>query len=261
MRKRQGNLHPSGLIFEKGEVTGVKYFLDISLALLIVVTIVHCWYKGMIRSIVGAVKVVLAIILTYCFSPKLSVWLGDVYFNGKITAFVGEKLLSFYETGAEKFNLGMIFENLPDWLTTLLRNFDVDVAALSEKYSSATEATTMELQALAASIASPIAKILSDTVAYLAVFLVSLLALTLLAWGLGLIAKLPIIRNVDRVLGLILGVFCAMFYASVYVVLVYTILNYLETTSVGLSFREHFEQTMIFRRAYDWNLFRLLFGL
>ena len=72
---------------------------------------------------------------------------------------------------------------------------------------------------------------------------------------------MPVIRNIDHLLGLALGVVCAILYASAYTLLLFAALSMLEGVRPDFAFHEAYEQTIIFQRIYNINLFRFLFGI
>lgn len=239
----------------------MKYFLDISLVLLIALTVILCWKRGFIRSVFGVAKNLVAIIVTYMLGSTASAWISEHLVTHRVTDYVHDRLLSMFETGAETFDLTHILDNIPSWVEIFFQRGDLDADALSGQLGSLTAADASSLEALATSLAAPITKMVSDFLGYTLVFLVSLLALTLLAHLLYKVAELPVIRNIDHLLGLALGVLCAVLYASAYTLLLFAALSMLEGVRPDFAFHEAYEQTIIFQRIYNINLFRFLFGI
>ena len=239
----------------------MQYFLDISLLALIALTIVIYWRRGLIRSLMGAAKTVLSIILTYMFGDMAATWLEQTYMLPSLSAFVKERLQALFVSGAQSFDLSSVFAQMPDWLRNLLMNFHVDVGALEEEYALVTQGSSTQLDALASSIATPVAALLSTAVGYAVVFLVANLLLTIVAFLLVRIAELPVIRTFDRALGLVLGLLCAILYSSRYVMLIYMLLGWVEVSNPEIAFSSGFDASWIFQYAYKFNLFKILFGI
>ena len=239
----------------------MKYFLDISLLVLITLTVVLCWKKGFVRSVFGVAKNLMAIIITYMLGSTVSGWFSKHLITDKVTVFVHDRLLAMFEAGAQSFDLTHVLDNIPSWVATFLQKAGLDADALAGKLAGLTEADASTLEELTASLAAPITQMISDFLGYTLVFLVSLLALTILAYLLTKIADLPVIRNVDHLLGLALGVVCAILYASAYTLLLFAVLSMVEGVRPDFAFHEAYEQTIIFQKIYSINLFRLLFGI
>ena len=238
----------------------MKYFLDLSLAVIILATVITCWHRGLIRSIFGALKTVLAAILTYMIAPHVSTYLLDRLFSDRVHHFVCTRLVAMFEEGTESFDLALALQKLPESIKILLNNFHVDVDALIEKYGAMGNAGNEELMELASSISTPVASFLASAIGYTLTFAAASLVLSIVAWGLSRIADLPLIKRCDRFLGLVLGIIGAAFYSALYVVIVYALLSWLEAAYGTVPFTQGFEQTYIFRPLYDYNIFRIIFG-
>lgn len=237
----------------------MKFFLDISIALLIVSTVIVCWHRGFIRSVLGAAKTVLAVIATYLFGARASAWLAERVIGARVTSYVHSRFVAMHEQGTEVFDLSHVAENLPEWLKNIFERTGVDFS--TSGYESITEANGDQLYDMATSFAAPIAKVISDFLGYALVFFAALLCLNILAALLGKVADLPIIRGCDRLLGLVLGVLCAMLYASVYAVLIYAIFSMIEGAEHAFRFHEAMEQTRLFKFIYEYNVFRVILGI
>ena len=239
----------------------MKWFLDISVLLLILTTVIMCAKKGFLRSVLGAAKTVIALILTFCFSGRVSLWLDEHVVGHRVFSYVYDRFTAMFEGGEGTVDLSHILNNIPNWLRVLLESMGVDVSSIGGRYAGLTDTTHAKLEEMAHSFADPISSFISDLLAYALVFLISLLVLTLLAYLLGKIAELPVIRTCDRLLGFALGVVCAILYASVYTVLLFAVLSMVEGSLHSFAFHDAFEQTVVFRQAYEYNLFRWIFGI
>ncbi len=236
----------------------MKYFLDLSLALLILATVITCWRRGFIRSVLGAAKTLVAAIVAYLFGSAASAWLESRYLLSHVTGVIYDRLLDTLGQGDGHFDLSAVLNNLPDWLKTLLGVFRVDVSGIEDAYGSVTDGSAETLREMAESIGQPVAHVLSDVAAYAVLFFGTILVLTLLSFLLGKIADLPVIRTCDRFLGFFLGVLGAILYASAYTLLLYLVLSFVQTSYEQLGFSQAFEQTILFRWVWEHNIFRLI---
>ena len=221
----------------------MQYFLDISLIVIFLATILVYWHRGLIRSLMGAAKTVLAIVVTYLFGDAVSSWLHLSFVQPVVHGYVNTRLEEAIASGELSSGLVKLVNEMPSWLQKLLELFHVDVEPLLQD------------------MADPLAEFFSSVVGYAAVFLIASLLLSVAVWILGKVADLPVIRKCDRALGLILGVICAVLYSSIYVLLVYAVLGWFEVRYSTVPFSSAFEASWLFRHAYEWNLFRFLFGI
>lgn len=237
----------------------MQYFLDISLILILVITIISNWKKGFTRSILGVAKTIVAILTSYLFGPPASAWVSEHLITDRVTDTIYEHLLTALEAGSEMVDLTSILENLPSWVSILLEKAGVDSSTIFEGALGSSQSLT--LQELAHSLATPISKMISDMIGYTAVFLIAMIVFAIVAYILGKIVELPILRQIDRGLGLVLGIICAFIYASVYTLLVYALLTLVEGHYDSVAFHAAFEQTWLFKVFYDINVFRWMFSI
>ena len=237
----------------------MQLFLDLSVLAIVLITVIVCWAKGFIRSMLGVAKAVLSIVLTYTLGPRLSAWLETGLVGERVSHYIHDRFVAMFDQSASSFDLSHVVENLPTWLRTILGATDASV--LGSDYTHMTDATAEEMWEMAESFAGPISHIISSFIGYAVTFLGVMLVLTILAYLLGKVADLPVIRTCDRLLGLVLGVLSAALYASAYTLLVFAVLSMVEGSYEAVPFHEAFEQTTVFAWIYEHNLFRVIFGI
>jgi uncharacterized membrane protein required for colicin V production len=236
----------------------MNVFLDISLLALIAATIIVCWRKGFVRSILGVGKTLICIVATYLFGASASALVSEHWIGERVTQYVYERLLALFEAGTETFDLSVIVENIPSWVQTFAEKLGIDVAGF---IGDLTTVDTAGLQSTAQSMATPITKLISDIIGYAGVYLISLILVSILAYILVKIADLPVIRNVDRALGCALGVCSAFLYASVYTLLLFAVFSLIEGYNPDFAFHTAYDKTWLFHLFYDINIFRWMFGI
>ena len=234
----------------------MKWFLDISIVALIVAILLRNTKRGFVRSVLGAAKALISLALTFCFGERVSVFLDERFIGNRVFSYVYDRLLSVYEDSSQLFDPSHIFDRMPNWLRVLLESMGADSLMSGTEHSSLTQ-----LEDAAHTFATPISAFISDLIAYALVFALSMLLLGLLAYLLGKIADLPVIRTCDRLLGFLLGVVCSILFASVYAVLLFALFSLVEGGAHAFAFHDAFEQTVVFRPIYEHNLFRWIFGI
>lgn len=239
----------------------LSLFLDISLLAIIVITVLICRNRGFVRSISGLVNWMLCMVMSYLFGPTVSAWVSKSFVMTRVTDFMHNKLTAMFEAGAETFDLSEVVENLPSWLTSLFGRIGVDLPSLVGDFTNQTQADNGTLSQLAAKLAQPIAKLLSDLIAYAGIFLLSMLLFGIAIKIMTKIVKLPVVRRVDRVLGLLLGIVRALIYSAIYTLLTYAVMSLVETKFDGVAFHQAFENTWLFRHCFNFNILRWIFGI
>ena len=237
----------------------MQLYLDLSVLVLILVTVIVFWVKGFIRSMLGFAKAVLSVILTYHFGPRLSVWVERALVGERVHTYVHDRFTAMFDEAAATFDLSHVVENLPSWLRAILSTSDI--SEVGGDFLHMTDATADEMWQMAESFADPISRTISDFIGYALTFLGVMMVLSLVTLLLGKFADLPIIRTCDRLLGFLLGVVSAALYASVYTVLLFAILSMVEGSYASVPFHDAFDQTVLFSWIYDHNLFRVIFGI
>ena len=123
------------------------------------------------------------------------------------------------------------------------------------KYGSMTEATHETLFDLAQSIATPITKLLSNVAGFLIVFVLAFLLFFLFTGILAKIFELPILKQVNHLLGFLLGVLLAMLYAVLFCVIGSYLLRLIGSASGKFVAEELIASTRLFRLIANIKLF------
>ena len=236
----------------------MNIFLDVSLFALIVATILVCWIKGFIKTVLGVGKTLICILATYLLGAPASALVAERWIDGRVTQYVYDRLLALFETGVQTFDISVITANIPSWIQTFLEKLGVNINSITEGL---TTVDTEGLQNLSQTLADPITNLISDIIGYAGVYLITLILLSILTWILVKIAELPVIKKVDKTLGCILGVCSAFVYASVYTLLLFAIFSLIEGYNPEFAFHAAYDKSWLFRLFYDINVFRLIFGI
>ena len=160
------------------------------------------WRRGLARSVLGFSRMILSFVVTALFGSSFARWINEGFINPRVYSAVHGRLSdisleisSTSEGGAEAFA-----ERLPKMFRQYVELDSIDptakVSSLVEKWSH--------------TVADGISKVVSTVLGYALLFLLSFLALTIVMMVVGGLAKLPVIRTVDRLLGLAGGILSGM---------------------------------------------------
>jgi uncharacterized membrane protein required for colicin V production len=184
----------------------MNWLLDILFVLIFLLIVVVSTQKGFVKSIWRTVTVIGSFVVAYIFAPVIGEWICDNFVHQHVTSYAYGVVAQLVENNAGEYNVSGLFETLPEEFTQLLAHCGTSVEELSSRFSVSLTVSEDELYSMAESIAMPISRTLSNAVAIISVFLVSILAFALVGLVLKLVVKMPIIHSLDSVLGCLFGV-------------------------------------------------------
>lgn len=182
----------------------MNFVFDILLLALFVLFIILGYKRGFIKTVSGLVALVVAVLLASSLSgPIANAVYTDTVHPAVLTA-LEEEISTEVLPSEEKLDAAI--ENLPGWVSALMAVGDVDDgAAILDKVN------TEEMGATAAAtitdvVITPIVLPLMQMLCSVLLFLVAYIVVSLLLGLLDLVAKLPILKQLNKILGLIAGV-------------------------------------------------------
>ena len=231
-------------------------FLDIIIAAIFLYFIAAGIKKGFIKSCFGLVVTLLAVFITINSYVSVSEFLRDtvVYDNLK------ENLKDSIENHIGKTNdpdtVARLFNDaeseLPEFNRILLSlNFDGEKVA-KEINNIIDEGKEFTVDLICDKIVEESAVFISEALAIIVVFLVSVLALNLLIHILDAIFKLPVLNFANRTLGLVIGLVKAVLFAFVITAAIKVALPYLDGSGIKLTEKD-IEQTVLFSAVDSFN--------
>ena len=234
----------------------MHWFIDfVLLAVLLTYTFRH-FRLGLMHTVFSILKFVLSVIAAVILGRHVGYWLADNYISSPVTERVYEKLVNF--TGGSA-SLSEFFENIPSGFNTFVGLFGVDVSSLEEGFGGL-QSSEEVLRDMAETIANPIVNTVSAIIAYMTVFLLSYLLLSLIIKGLQKI-KIPILTGVDKTLGLLLGVALGLFHASLISTVIYCVIEYLAAVNSDPTVMSVYADSYMFRFIYDLKFFEFVRNL
>lgn len=190
----------------------MNWLVDIILVAVFVLTVAVCAKRGFVKSIWWLLRAVLSLGAALLFGRYFGEWIMDRFMFEKFTNVVYSSLNGIVNETNGSFDLSELFSSAPESFMSLLERFGADTEALSEKFAGSANASTIDMNNLAADIAEPVARVVSQALGHVAVFLAVFLVITIIGWVVRLIAELPVLRNVNHLLGGLFGVVCGFIY-------------------------------------------------
>ena len=239
----------------------MQYILDILIVVICVITIVISWKRGLFKSIMSLCSGVAALLVAYAFTPAVASFLKAKVFLSAIAGGVVDTLASMAKTGAEGagavvYDLSKLLEN--DQFLSILNQYGASSEKITEMIAAANDGSREAVEAVAYAVADPIASLLSRVIAFFGLFIVALIVLKLLTLVIGLFFKLPVLKQTDRTLGLVFGVFTALLFVWVFSAAVGNILGALSAIAPGTFDPAMLERSILLRFFATYNPVELI---
>lgn len=183
----------------------ISFSIDIILAAIAVIIIVAGWRKGVVKGILSLATSIVAAVVAYAFTPKLSALIYDNLILQKISSGIEQTVGSLAKSG-DGYDFGKLISEMPEVFSNVLTKYGVSAESVEKLNSQMTETGEAALEKVSNFIASPVATVISNVISFILIFIVALIVLKLCAKIITAIFKAPILKNADRFAGLIFGI-------------------------------------------------------
>ena len=226
----------------------MEYVFDIFLLLVWALVIAINTKNGFVKSVWGSVTVFGAYVISYAFGPAVGELICGDYILPRVTEYTFEILQNLASSVEGSYDISSLFTNLPEEFIILADNCGANIDQLSEQFASAVTIPSEQLRELAQTIALPVSRTISNAIGMIVVFFAAMLALAVVGIVVKIIAKLPVIKTIDGVLGFFLGLLKGVVVVSILcvVVAVFVESGFLNG-NVGVYFKMLTENSYIFR--------------
>ena len=215
--------------------------------------------RGLIRSVMGLVSGVASVIAAYAYTPLLSAYIKKNYLIENIQNGIAETLRSLaLDTETDLYNLDRLAADLPEPFTSILERYNIDVASFTEQIRGLTGCSEDVVNAFAAQIAAPTTDVIASVIAFAILFLAVLIVLSLMTGLLDLIFTLPVLRSANMLLGFLLGVVEAAFFACLLATVMSVLIQSLGAIDPGTFGTDVVDDTIICRFVLKHNMLERL---
>jgi len=239
----------------------MSLILDIIVIIVAVTAIANGVRRGFVKSFMSFVSTMVAFISAWMFTPVVSSVLSEKVFSAPITGSIKSTLVSLLTSNGEGYDLSKLFEDFPDEFAELISKFGADSASLRAEYASNTSASAEVVDKFVDSISAPVVSLISNVVAFIGIFAVTLILLFIITAIIEFFAKLPVIRSANKLLGFVFGFLIAAFSVVLLCKLFPSIMSMLEPFNPKWFNDEVIQKTLIVKRVAGLNLLSMLSGL
>lgn len=182
----------------------MMYLLDALVVGVLVLCVCLGWRRGFVRTVSGLAALVAAVLVAAVFSGPVA---KTIYVNA-----VEPKVVSALEDHVEgellptEEQLDRALERFPSFVTALLETEDLDSGAAILAQVNAAQTEVVAVDRIVDQVITPVVLPLIRLVCSVLLFVVGYLAALLLLRTLNVVTKLPLIKQMNNVLGLLAGV-------------------------------------------------------
>ncbi len=235
--------------------------LDVVSVVILVVCIWSAARRGFVKTIIGFVGTLLAVAAAAIFGPAAASVIRVRLVGPFFERTVGDYLMTYMsgvgesaEAFAEQFN--QLLAEMPEVLEAYLRRFSVSPEEVRQSF----EASSLESakDAAVSAISTPLSQAVSNVLGFLLVFVAALLLIKLLTVLLDTAAKLPLLRSVNKGLGVALGAVQGVLIVLVFAGVMTHLAPFLENYMTTAFDANTISSTLVFKYFYELSPFKRL---
>ena len=233
--------------------------LDILIIVIIALSIFFAAKRGFIRTLLGGTSFLIAVAVALAFINPVRDYLGNSSVADKARASLSDTLAGFVSSDSESYDPKLLEDNSA--FMNMISVFGIDTEEIREKWQEWRTENTEKLRVdLEDYVSKPVVHAVATVVAFLVLFLGSLLILQLALFLLDRFFRLPVLRQANTFLGVLLGVILAAVRVYLFVALVNLLLPY--GIQLGWTFFSQLDagSTILFSWFCEHNLFMVFFG-
>ena len=230
--------------------------LDIILIAIAAACVIYGLKKGFFKAVMSFVTGIASLLLAYTFTPPLSRLIYENAVIDKVAGSLAKTFASIAEAGKDAaenvvYDLTLLIESAQFQHTVEQCGAESDkVESFIGEASGGYEA----VEQVAYFVAEPVSRAVSELCAFIAIFVLSMVALRVLTALLGLIFKLPVLKELDKTLGLVFGIASALFFCFVFSMLAQSVVDILGKLYPGTFGGEIMESSLLVRLLAKYNI-------
>ena len=229
--------------------------IDIVLFAIIAICMIIGWIKGFFDQIISLFSGIIAFFAAYFVTPLIAPFISEHLFFTKISEKAAELIYGLENNAAELFTTSKANETFRN----ILERFGADYDAIQTKFAdSVAQQTDKALDGIATHIAELVSYALSYALCFIIIFVLVLVALWLIKHLLKLTEKLPVIKQANKVLGLVVGGVLGIIIVWVLSVMIKLGLPYLNVVAPTVFTEDLFEKSIILKLTYYLNAVRAM---
>ena len=180
--------------------------VDVILAIICIFVLIKYSMKGFLKTILDIARLALSVLLAIMFRGVIANLINSLFMNDAIYKWVNNSVSKHVSGISSGVNFVKIYEDAPEFYSEVLSVFGLDFYEL--KYAMENLATET-VDNVSRAIATPLANMLSTIIAVLVIFIIAMIILYFVVKLICKITKIKLIKVIDKILGIALGIILA----------------------------------------------------
>lgn len=237
--------------------------MDILLIAVFIICIVIGFAKGFVKSLVSLVGNFIALIVAFSFCASFGSYLNTNYIREPIQQWFINAVTTVPEgtdAALEDVNMDSLFSDSPQFFLDAAEFLGVDLSEMSAKYEDLkVNGAEQAKSAIINAMTNPLSETVSRVVAFLIIYIGCMIAISILWLVAEMVTKIPGIKQLDKLGGLLLGVVNGL----IFVFVLSSVLNFTMTVFLnGHTYSDKqkmVENTMIYKHVEQLNPLNKIF--
>lgn len=226
--------------------------LDVLIILLFVLGAVRGYKKGFVKSLYKIFGVLISLVSSVLFYKRVSVWILNMSWYKKFFSGFEEKLYNML-SGNSGADFGKLISDKSDNFTKIIESFGRSAEEVESKYNELASGTAESIKnGILEYIVSPVAQTISRIIAFIGIFIVTMLVLFLISCLLDGVSKLPGLKSANKILGLFTGIISAALQSFIFCAVAKILIPYLSKVNSGVP-ADLIEKTVILKEISAVN--------
>ena len=218
----------------------MHFIIDAILIAVFVLTVIHYYRIGFIKALFSVCKFFVSITIALALASQVGAMISEKAIYTPVYNAVNKEVEGIAENLTENASISDVVDKLPESVTVLITSSGIDQSLLNSTVSDET------IEGISKNIAQKVSSTISNIAAFLIIFIVSLIALTLIAFILDKICALPVLKQANKILGLCFGLIGGAFNALAACTIITLILHMIGVNSPELSAEAMKEKTVVY---------------
>ena len=229
------------------------------LAVIIICAIIGL-VKGFINQILDLFSGIAAFFTAYFLSPLLAPFVNSRLFYGPISNYASGVISNMYGSAgvAELFGDGPVNESFRSFIGKFGADYDAIRQSFAEKAAHSAEEA---IAGITEKVVSPVSYALAYALCFIVIFISALVLLWLIKHLLNLAAKLPVLKQANKILGLVAGTALGILVVWVITIGLKLALPYLNVMAPSAFPEDLFDKTFLLKFFYNVNVLRPLINI
>jgi uncharacterized membrane protein required for colicin V production len=214
--------------------------------------------KGFIKSVLGSSKILLAFIIALIFAKPVGGWISESFLFEPINNSIFSSLSNMLSQAESQINIEGLVAKLPAWVLAFFENVGLSIESIVLDECGSL-LTNDNIIAISASIAGVVSSIISTAIAFISVFVISMIALIIVVFFLDKLFKAPILNKLNKALGFAFGIITAFIALTVISAALTLVLNIMSAGNPEISAEIIKDKTIVYKLISSINVISWFF--